>query len=59
MFATTHNSDCWQSLADIAEQHDVDVEDITIHRIEKGLNRSVFYTAPKIVVAADRELEVR
>ncbi|NEQ98789.1 MAG: ATP-binding protein [Cyanothece sp. SIO2G6] len=59
VFATTHNSDCWQSLADIAEQDDVDDTDITIHRIEKELERSVAYTAPKIVIAVDRELEVR
>ncbi len=59
VFATTHNSDCWQSLADIAEQEDAIEDGIRIHRIEKGKERSVVFTEPQIVIAAERELEVR
>ncbi|MBE9197853.1 MULTISPECIES: AAA family ATPase [unclassified Nodularia (in: cyanobacteria)] len=59
VFATTHNSDCWQSLADIAEQEDTTKDGIRIHRIEKGKERSIVFTEPQMVIAAERELEVR
>ncbi|MBE9048820.1 AAA family ATPase [Nostocales cyanobacterium LEGE 11386] len=59
VFATTHNSDCWRSLADIAEQEDATEDGIRIHRIEKGKERSIVFTEPQIVIAAERELEVR
>ncbi|MFN6530864.1 AAA family ATPase [Nostoc sp. ChiSLP03a] len=59
VFATTHNSDCWTSLATIAEQEDANEDGIRIHRIEKGKETSVVFTEPQIVIAAEREIEVR
>ncbi len=59
VFATTHNSDCWTSLASIAEQEDAAEDGIRIHRIEKGKETSVVFTEPQIVIAAEREIEVR
>jgi proteasome lid subunit RPN8/RPN11 len=59
VFATTHNSDCWKSLADIAEQEDVTDYGIRIHRIEKGKEKSIVFNEAQIVIAAERELEVR
>jgi len=59
VFATTHNSDCWKSLADIAEQEDVTDDGIRIHRIEKGKEKSIVFNEAQIVIAAERELEVR
>ncbi|MCF2148421.1 AAA family ATPase [Desmonostoc muscorum LEGE 12446] len=59
VFATTHNSDCWTSLATIAEQEDAIEDGIRIHRIEKGKETSVVFTEPQIVIAAEREIEVR
>jgi AAA15 family ATPase/GTPase len=59
VFATTHNSDCWQSLAEIAEQEDVTDDGIRIHRIEKGKEKSIVFNEAQIVIAAERELEVR
>ncbi|MBC6434711.1 ATP-binding protein, partial [Nostoc sp. HG1] len=59
VFATTHNSDCWTSLASIAEQEDATEDGIRIHRIEKGKETSVVFTEPQIVIAAEREIEVR
>jgi AAA15 family ATPase/GTPase len=59
VFATTHNSDCWKSLASIAEQEDVTEDGIRIHRIEKGKETSIVFTEPQIVIAAEREIEVR
>jgi AAA15 family ATPase/GTPase len=59
VFATTHNSDCWQSLADIAETENVTDDGIRIHRIEKGKEKSIVFNEAQIVIAAERELEVR
>lgn len=36
VFATTHNSDCWKSLAAVANSENSLENGITIQRIEKG-----------------------
>lgn len=59
VFATTHNSDCWTSLASIANREDAIEDGITIHRIERGKQKSVVFTEKEIVMAAEREIEVR
>ncbi|PHM11084.1 AAA family ATPase [Nostoc sp. 'Peltigera malacea cyanobiont' DB3992] len=59
VFATTHNSDCWTSLASIVDREDATEDGIRIHRIEKGKETSVVFTEPQIVIAAEREIEVR
>ncbi|MEH2460239.1 AAA family ATPase [Nostoc sp.] len=59
VFATTHNSDCWTSLASIAEQQDATEDGIRIHRIEKGKETSVVFIEPEIVIAAQENIEVR
>ncbi|BCL36052.1 AAA family ATPase [Nostoc sp. MS1] len=59
VFATTHNSDCWMSLASIAQRDDATEDGIRIHRIEPGKDKSVVFTEPQIVIAAEREIEVR
>ncbi|MEH2193916.1 MAG: AAA family ATPase [Nostoc sp.] len=59
VFATTHNSDCWTSLASIVSEEDATEDGIKIHRIEKGKETSVVFTEPQIVIAAEREIEVR
>ncbi|MDJ0733889.1 MAG: AAA family ATPase [Nostocaceae cyanobacterium] len=59
VFATTHNSDCWTSLASIANEEEVDADGITIQRIEKGKQTSVAFTKQELVIAAERGIEVR
>ncbi len=59
VFATTHSRDCWESLAEIAVMDDAETEGITIHRIEKGRDRTTLFDASMISVAAEREIEVR
>ncbi|KAM3094940.1 AAA family ATPase [Phormidesmis sp. 146-12] len=59
VFATTHSSDCWTSLADIAKSEDASEQGITIHRIEREKSTSVVFDERKIVIAANREIEVR
>jgi len=59
VFATTHNSDCWKSLSEIASMENPSKEGITIQRIEKDKPSSVVFTERQIVIAAEREIEVR
>jgi len=59
VFATTHNSDCWTSLATIASQEDAAIDGITIQRIEPDRNQSVVFTEKEIAIAAERGIEVR
>ena len=59
VFATTHSSDCWTSLADIANTHNPSEDGITIHRVEKGKQNSIVFTERQIAIAAERHIEVR
>lgn len=59
VFATTHNSDCWTSLAAIANSESPSQEGITIHRIEKGKQNSILFTERQVAIAAERGIEVR
>ena len=59
VFATTHNSDCWTSLASIASQEDAQEEGITIQRIEPDKEVSIAFNEREIVIAANRGIEVR
>ena len=59
VFATTHNSDCWTSLAAIASSESKGEDSITIQRIERGKSGSVVFNERQIVIAADRGIEVR
>lgn len=59
VFATTHSSDCWTSLATIANADHPSEEGISIHRLEKGKSTSVVFTERQIAIAAEREIEVR
>ncbi len=59
VFATTHNSDCWQSLAAIANPEKSGESGITIHRIEKDKPHSVVFTEKQIMIATENNIEVR
>lgn len=59
VFATTHNSDCWQSLAAIANSEHPSSEGITIQRIEKDKPQSVLFTERQVAIAVERGIEVR
>ncbi|MGB0561886.1 MAG: AAA family ATPase, partial [Spirulinaceae cyanobacterium] len=59
VFATTHNSDCWMSLATVAEEENTGEDGITIHRIEKGASRSIVFNGKQMAIAAERGIEVR
>jgi AAA15 family ATPase/GTPase len=63
VFATTHSSNCWKSLADVILEEKLTGEngsnEIRIHRIETRKNTSVVFTEPEIVIADKRDIEVR
>jgi predicted ATP-dependent endonuclease of OLD family len=59
VFATTHSSDCWQSLAEIINEDHHSEDGITIHRIEKDTPCSIIFNEKQIAIAAKRNLEVR
>jgi AAA15 family ATPase/GTPase len=59
VFATTHNSDCWTSLAAIASAENPSEEGITIQRIEKGKSSSIVFIERQVAIAAERGIEVR
>jgi AAA15 family ATPase/GTPase len=59
VFATTHSSDCWTSLASIANREDTAGDGITIQRIERDKDVGVVFSESEIVVAANRGIEVR
>ncbi len=59
VFATSHNRDCYEALANVV-LHNCDVTgDVSIHRIEKGRSKSVPFTGEEMVIAAERGIEVR
>lgn len=60
VFATTHNSDCWTSLASLARDESMpEQEGIKIHRIERGKPASVVFSEQEMIIAAEREIEIR
>jgi AAA15 family ATPase/GTPase len=59
VFATTHNSDCWTSLAMIAQEEENTEDEISIQRIERDKQKAVAFTKREIVIAAERGIEVR
>ncbi len=63
VFATTHSDDCWRSLADVILEEKLTGEngsnEIRIHRIETRKNQSVVFIEPEIVIADNRDIEVR
>ena len=59
VFATTHSRDCWESLAEIAENENVQDDEIMIHRIERGKPSSVIFNPKQMIIASERGIEVR
>lgn len=59
VFATTHSSDCWTSLASIASREDTMEDGITIQRIERDKDVGVVFSEREIIIAANRGIEVR
>ncbi|HYO68510.1 MAG TPA: AAA family ATPase [Archangium sp.] len=59
VLATTHSLDCVRALASLYEESP-DVRDlISLHRIERGAEASVPYSADEILAAAQHQMELR
>jgi hypothetical protein len=60
IFATTHSSDCWQSLASLANQEDTEpYGGISLHRIERDRPTGIVFREPEMAIAAEHDIEVR
>lgn len=59
VFATTHSSDCWKTLADNAVEEEFADMPIRIHRIDKNKSKPETFTNKEMYLAVDREIEVR
>ena len=59
VFATTHSRDAVDSLGAISHADAVGANDVTIQRLERDKHRAVAFSEQEIVVAAEREIEVR
>ncbi|WNG32928.1 AAA family ATPase [Archangium violaceum] len=59
VLATTHSLDCVRALASLYEESP-DVRDlISLHRIERGAEKSVPYSADEILAASQHQMELR
>jgi predicted ATP-dependent endonuclease of OLD family len=59
VFVTTHSSDCWQSLGRLCAADSELAKQVRVHRLERGLDRSIEFTADELAVAAGRDIEIR
>jgi energy-coupling factor transporter ATP-binding protein EcfA2 len=59
VFATTHSRDCVESLAAISRAGVSSDSEVTIQRIERGIDTAVAFAERDIVIAAQRHIEVR
>jgi AAA15 family ATPase/GTPase len=59
VLATTHSLDCVRALAWVQERNPEIAEEVTLHRVERGLPSTVRYTMDELAIAAEHHLEVR
>jgi hypothetical protein len=59
VLATTHSLDCVRALASLYEESPNVRDLISLHRIERGAEASVPYSADEILAAAEHQMELR
>ena len=59
VFATTHSSDCWKTLAVNATDAEFEKNGIRIYRIDRYKNSPEIFTNQEMSIALNREIEVR
>jgi hypothetical protein len=59
VFATTHSLDCLHALASLYEADASIRDEVLLHRIEKGCDRTTVYTADELPVIREHRMEVR
>lgn len=59
VFATSHSRDCYESLATALYDMQPPAGTAAVHRIERDKGRTVTFNQQQIVIAAERDIEVR
>ncbi len=59
IFATTHSMDCIQALAEVHQQMKLTTEDLMLHRLVAGMDKTTGYTPDELVAVAEFQGEVR
>jgi hypothetical protein len=59
VFATTHSLDCVRALGWLCEDEPGFREDVRVHRIDKGLERTAVFSGADIALAVEQRIEVR
>ncbi len=59
VFATTHSFDCVRGLAAVCRDDQTIGSQVSLHKIERGLEASVPFSGAELITAAEHELEVR
>ena len=59
VFATTHSYDCIRALAALFESRSDLASDVSIHKIERLLDKAVHLDAERMQVAVEQNIEVR
>jgi hypothetical protein len=59
IFATTHSSDCWRSLGYLCASDPEIAKQVSVHRLERGLDHTIPYTPEQLAVAAEHDIEIR
>lgn len=59
VLATTHSLDCVRALAALYEESPSVRDLISLHRIERGAEASVPYSADEILAASQHQMELR
>ncbi|NRD49697.1 AAA family ATPase [Corallococcus exiguus] len=59
VIATTHSLDCVRALASLYEDHRELESVISVHRLERGAEKNITYSADELLAAAEHQMEIR
>ena len=59
VFATTHSLDCVKALARLFETDRALAEQVSVHRLQKNVSKTMRYAAEEVHLAAREQIEVR
>lgn len=59
VFATTHSSDCWQALGWLCATDPEIAKQVSVHRLERGLEHTVGYSPEELATAALQNMDIR
>ena len=59
VFATTHSLDCIRGLSLLCQREPDLMGEVSIHKIERNLDRSISFSAEQAITAVEQDIEVR